>query len=351
MFVYISKVETGGRIWNVAINRLLSTVILMQLMMILTIGLQFRFRSLQWLSTVPPILIILAFKVSLNSTFDKAFRYYIPTQDELRQAKVHSEGADHSGHRLERRFGHPALHAELFTPMLHAKMMPLLAQVYEGRIDKDYARLDEYGGQKMEAQIVPGGIKIAAINQRDLEYDPQLYQRDRGELDWDARSVASGSVLGHHGTPSTSTLKGPFYANPQSSMSAVPGYNGYLAHGPGVQSDIELNQLRYSQDNLPLLNHQQQQVHHYQQSSGSPYHSPQQGSQVYRYPPSQGASPMIDPTMPPSMHQMGDGDGGSRGAPVHRPSPISRQSSAAWQSPPPQQDFEPNMAGRGTFRR
>jgi hypothetical protein len=80
-------------------------------------------------------------------------------------AKVHSERADNNSNRLEKRFGHPALHAELFTPMLHKNMMPLLSQVYQGKIGKDHAKLDEYGGKQMEAQIVPGGIKIAAIDQ------------------------------------------------------------------------------------------------------------------------------------------------------------------------------------------
>lgn len=80
-------------------------------------------------------------------------------------AKVHSERADNKANKLEKRFGHPALHAELFTPMLHKNMMPLLSQVYQGKIGKDHAKLDEYGGQQMEAQIVPGGIKIAAIDQ------------------------------------------------------------------------------------------------------------------------------------------------------------------------------------------
>ena len=72
---------------------------------------------------------------------------------------------DAQNHSLEKRFGHPALYAELFTPMLHKNMMPLLSEVYHGKINNDHAKLDEYGGQKMEAQVVPGGLKIAAIDQ------------------------------------------------------------------------------------------------------------------------------------------------------------------------------------------
>lgn len=107
----------------------------------------------------------MAFKVYVNRVFLPAFQSYTPTEEDLRLAKVHSERADNRGNRLEKRFGHPALQSELFTPMLHAKMMPLLSQVYQGKIGRDEAKLNEYGGQKLEAQVVPGGIKIASISQ------------------------------------------------------------------------------------------------------------------------------------------------------------------------------------------
>ncbi|KAG6335495.1 hypothetical protein ID866_3602 [Astraeus odoratus] len=165
MFVFVTKVETGGRLWNMVVNRLLVSVVLMQLLMVLTIGLQYGFKSFFWLSTVPPILFVVAFKVWLDKTFYQQFFYYNPTEEELRRAQVHSSSADASGHRLERRFGHPALHADLFTPMLHAKMMPLLQEVYKGKIDADKARLDEYGGRKVDAQVIEGGIKFAGIEQ------------------------------------------------------------------------------------------------------------------------------------------------------------------------------------------
>jgi len=48
--------------------------------------------------------------------------------------------------------------------MLHAKMMPLLSQVYKGKISEDKAKLNEYGGANLDAQVVEG-IKIAAIEQ------------------------------------------------------------------------------------------------------------------------------------------------------------------------------------------
>lgn len=108
---------------------------------------------------------VLGFKIYINKTFLPKFNWYIPSEEELRLAKVHSERGDVRGGRLEKRFGHPALHAELFTPMLHAKMMPLLPEVYRGRIANQSVELDEFGGAKAEGAEVPGGIKIAAVHQ------------------------------------------------------------------------------------------------------------------------------------------------------------------------------------------
>ncbi|KAL0955754.1 hypothetical protein HGRIS_001969 [Hohenbuehelia grisea] len=230
MFVFVSKVETGGRIWNVVINRLLFSAILMQLLMVLTIGLQDKFHSLKWLSTVPPILIIIAFKFYIKHKFGSKFRYYIPTAEEFSEAKVHSARADVRGHRLEHRFGHPSLHSELFTPMLHAKMMPLLREVYKGRISEtEQGALKEYGGQKTEVQVVEG-IRVAAIQQQDLEYDPVLYQRDRGELDWDRQSMASTNVLSM--TEATSSIYSKTPYTPNAGLPAGYGYDTYLATGP-----------------------------------------------------------------------------------------------------------------------
>lgn len=125
------------------------------------------------MSTLPPILFIFIFKVYINRTFVAKFNWYIPTDEELRMAKVHSERSDNRGGKLEKRFGHPALHAELFTPMLHAKMMHLLPEVYHGRIKNESATMEEYGGQKMEASVLPGGIKIAAVHQVSIRTSSQ----------------------------------------------------------------------------------------------------------------------------------------------------------------------------------
>lgn len=266
MFVFVTKVETGGRLWNVIINRLLFSAMLMQALMVLTVGLQYKFRSLQWLSTVPPLVIIIIFKIFLHFRFDKEFRYYIPTEEELKHAKVHSERADHEGQRLENRFGHPALHAKLFTPMVHAKMVPLLTEVYKGKIEHEKIRgiLNERGGKQLDVKIVEG-IKIAAIEQNDLEYDPFLYQRDRGELDWDTQSVSSTLLL------SPSSIHPDSMAGGVDSRWSNPEYHNYLANGPNSPTPLG-TPLEPRTDQRPLMNAQHG-YHHSGYFGQQPYHS------------------------------------------------------------------------------
>ncbi|KAG9055422.1 hypothetical protein FS842_002232 [Serendipita sp. 407] len=259
MFVFVSKVESGGRLWNPIVNRLLSSLVFMQLLMTLTIGLTHGWRSYYWVSCLPPLLLVAGCKVWFARTFMRRFRYYIPTDQEIANAVVHSGKADNTGNRLERRFGHPALHADLFTPLLHKKMMPLLAEVYNGRLGTDSATMEEYGGKKMQAQIAPGGIKIAGVDEKQLEDELAMYQRDRGELDWDQRSIGASTVLGdgaslHHS-------KSGFYA--PSGRNVPAGYDQYMQQGPmrtgtpgagGLTvNSYEMSRRGASEANLPLL--------------------------------------------------------------------------------------------------
>ena len=157
------------------------------------IGIQDEFKSLLWLTTIPPIIILAVFKIFIKRRFGNVFRYYIPTEEELRMAKKHS--GDLKGHRLEKRFMHPAISAELFTTTVRAKSMNLLDEVYDGKLGPPMAmKLQEYGGQKVQVRVVEGnGLMFAAIDDDEIEYDPAQYQRERDELDSDTRSVASSN--------------------------------------------------------------------------------------------------------------------------------------------------------------
>ncbi|KAJ7072649.1 hypothetical protein C8F01DRAFT_1361960 [Mycena amicta] len=216
MFVFVTKVETGGRLWNVVVNRILVSLFLMQCLMVLTVGLQFGFRSPKLAMAFPPIIFLLVFKIYMDRKFNKNFYFYLPNEEELRTARVHSGRGDTVKHKLENRFGHPSLHAELFTPMVHADQMHLLRQVYGGKIEEQ-----KDDGQAME---VLDGLRIQPIQQSDLHYDPVLYSRDRGEYDYDRYSIASTSML----SPSLSvaTPSSPYKINSTLSYTPQSYYGG-----------------------------------------------------------------------------------------------------------------------------
>lgn len=87
--------------------------------------------------------------------------------------------------------------------------------------------------------------------QNDLEYDPALYRRDRGELDWDARSTASTAMFD---SPISHLGKSQYYAS-NTSLARLTGYDRYLTGGAQhSQSDIELSKMDSIQE--PLLNPQ-----------------------------------------------------------------------------------------------
>jgi len=393
MFVFVTKVESGGRLWNVAVNRLLFATILMQLLMVLTIGLREGFKSYQWVATIPPIFMIIIFKFVANRTFLSEFRYYIPNESQIRQSQIHSQSADNQGHRLEKRFGHPALHAELFTPMLHAKMVHLLPQVYHGNLGHEVTSVDEYRGKKLEAQVLPGGIKIAGVEQRDLEYDPKLYARDRGELDWDRRSSHSSTHL-------LGDMPSIAHSIAHSKISLpTERFQNYLAHGPG-QRDIELARLDSRGDSLPLLSYGDGNVsahpdrfasgdvstyplHEQEQSFTSPqlgyaestYSLPSHYSRGSFYPPVTSSTPP-----PASRQQYYPPESQSRPQGQQQPQPMETHSyggdpsrrtpQQSYYSPPPQDPlpragtpqrqaerqasydpyYQSNIAGRGAYR-
>ncbi|KDQ20055.1 hypothetical protein BOTBODRAFT_41304 [Botryobasidium botryosum FD-172 SS1] len=298
MYVFVSKVESGGRLWNVVMNRLLVSVVIMNLMMLLTIGLAFQWDHWLWIAMVPSVIIVIAFKIWMNQTFDSQFRYYIPNEAEIAKSKVHSEAMDRQGGRLSKRFGHPALHVELFTPMVHAKMMPLLPEVYKGRLAQEKTALNEYGGQKMEAAVTPDGVRIAAIEQSDIAWDLTMYQRNRAEGDWDTRSMASSTVFGGPSVGSPSIQHGK-----ATSYFAGRSHDQYLNHGPmASQSEIELAQFGGT-DQVPLLT-----ADLYQ---GTPPQSFQQLPPEYSYPP---------PQRPFHQHRPSTGDSAWSGGEVRVPS-------------------------------
>jgi len=224
--------------------------------------------------------------------------------------------------------------------MVHSNMTQLLEQVYQGRVAKEQTRMEEYGGKKMAVSVLPSGLKFASVAQHDLEMDTTLYQRDRGELDWDARSMTSTAMLDDGA--SISNQKGAFYA------ARPPGFDRYMSHGTSRSngSDIELARMD-SNDQLPLLNPGMNRTR-----SDIPSRP---GSRLAEVDLGSGNMAGVGGgggrmTPPQGMYRQPAHAGSERSLPpsyTHQAPSMSRQGSAYAEST---QGGESNFAGRGAFR-
>lgn len=274
MYISITRCESGGRLWRMLINRVLFALSAMHAFLWLTMGLQ-----LGWMKsivTLPPLVVVISFKFFLKSTFDSRFTWYIPTGAEFSQ--VHKHNADARKNRLMKRFGHPSLHAELFTPMIHKDHQKLLADVYRGRIgdsgeDQQNFFPADYSGRpddKIHSQPLPGGpqpvaggLRFAAIAQHDLMYSQQQFLRERGD---DEMSLASTS-LGNMG-----------HAKHDSNAPALQGdlnLQAYLDNGPRPSFQYQEKGGNGSRAATPTMLHEY--PPEFGNTLGSPYNVPDDG--------------------------------------------------------------------------
>lgn len=193
------------------------------------------------------------------------------------------------------------------------------------------------------------GVRCSSPFQNDLER-PDLYGRDRGELDWDTRSIASTTVFGDSDMG-------------HSSGKGAMDYDKYLAQGPGhmasaAQSDIELS--RMDSMNEPLLSPRNQ-MYHQQQSSqlsmAPSYQAPSHSGMMSSAPlHRQGTSDSSYTSPPPQQQQFYPP---RTNQPYNAPPPqnqspynSSQHHPGRFQSPQqaPRGGYGGNMAGRGAHR-
>ncbi|CEH18554.1 Uncharacterized conserved protein [Ceraceosorus bombacis] len=160
IYVYRTKSESGGRLWRVIVNRILACIVFMQLILALALLLKGNNR-LEAIAALPPVLAVVGFKIYCAKTFDQRFDWYIPNAQELATCKVH------------------------------------------------------------EVEEMEGGLRIAAIEEQDLEYDPHT--------DSDVRSVMSGTTFAGVGTPTG-------YGPPSRAGTAPDFENQYANYLAGVDA-------------------------------------------------------------------------------------------------------------------
>lgn len=131
VFVYKTKSETGGRLWNIVVNRLLIIIGCMQIIIAIVIGI-----NQSWVkavSCIPPVLFVVAFRIYCHVKLEPQFLWYTPTAMDLAMTKVHVQDA--AKQRLARQFGHPFLHDPLLVPIVFASVVDRAREIYPGRIE------------------------------------------------------------------------------------------------------------------------------------------------------------------------------------------------------------------------
>ena len=239
--------------WNVYVNRLLATCILMQLLMILSNTFRFiwivikltsaatgliRRKWLDSIAGVPPILLIIAFKVYLSKTSEQKFRYYEPTPVEAEAERKLSFSEKRTRHsEIEKRFLHPALqHDKLFQVMVHKSQEALAREVLSAY--PWFVRKYDNAGEGVEikaireVRFIPffvlgvdffGRCHGVDEQQENLEYNPLRDGPvdDAHQAEWDARSNHSTDMLGasesEFASPAHTPIDGP-YNDPYSHM-------------------------------------------------------------------------------------------------------------------------------------
>ncbi|KLT38381.1 DUF221-domain-containing protein [Cutaneotrichosporon oleaginosum] len=186
LYVYITKAESGGRMWNVYVNRLYVGVILMQLLMVLTVALVRPGYYWYLIAAAPPIPILIVFKIFMVKTAEADFRYYRPSPQEIeiQNRKAMTEKRIKASD-LEKRFLNPSLLPDkLFGVMVHKSQESLTRQV-----------LEPYPW--FAAKNARDGVQIKAVREENLEYNPERDgpADERQQEDWETKSIASTMAL------------------------------------------------------------------------------------------------------------------------------------------------------------
>ncbi|CAI2170436.1 19995_t:CDS:2 [Funneliformis geosporum] len=208
MYVFTTKIETGGTFWRVVFNRLIFSLIFWQSIMIGVMNL--KGAHMQSLALFPLPLIAILIKIICSKRFDEQIRYYKPKTE-------HHNGSFNNAHHndnISNRFGHPAFSAELITPMVHSNVKHLLRKVYNGRIDETKVRRS--GMIKCMSMIKSDhnqNINIQTVEEQELDWDEQAYheeQRPGYYVDYnDTTSVYSGTTYHNSGPPTPTTMNFP----------------------------------------------------------------------------------------------------------------------------------------------
>lgn len=126
MYVFLTKVESGGAFWRIIFNRILFATALFNCVVGLVVWA--RFKGAAAACVIPLIIILIGFKLYCRYTFDPECRYYTRGSD--RDSALGPEAFASRKETLDKRYSHPALHRKLLVPMVPGKAEHLLNELF-----------------------------------------------------------------------------------------------------------------------------------------------------------------------------------------------------------------------------
>jgi calcium permeable stress-gated cation channel len=166
MYVFVTKTESGGQMWRILYNRMIFAAILANIMVALVVKARGTWAMIGVMAPLP--FLMLGFKWYCKKTFDDDIHYYVRTGMRDGESLTAGSKPKKVGDRVLAKFGHPALHRPLITPMVHAKAKHVLGQVYRGRLNSDAGKSMAYSDIALEPMSGLEAGKPSAKAGRDV---------------------------------------------------------------------------------------------------------------------------------------------------------------------------------------
>lgn len=134
MYVFVTKTESGGRMWKTLIDRMIFSCMLADI--IIGVVVQSRQETKMVIALIPLLVIQLAFKLYCMKTFDPEMDYYTRDAKHANDTMTNEPSAK-TVNRAAAKFRHPVLDKRLPTPMVPANAKHIVAQIYSGRLGSE----------------------------------------------------------------------------------------------------------------------------------------------------------------------------------------------------------------------
>ena len=129
-YVYVTKSESGGRLWSAVVKCLLAMLATMEVIVAIAIGL-----LQNWAKAVvciPPIIVIGLFGWYCHAKLEPLFLWHNPSPMDLAHFQVQVYGSDRE--HLARQFGNVYLHKPLEKPVVDSELIHRVKEFYDGPV-------------------------------------------------------------------------------------------------------------------------------------------------------------------------------------------------------------------------